>query len=48
VKWVSGVLAHDAFVCEVCGRGFATKEMLRKHLYQHDPDKVDERLKEAV
>lgn len=39
---------EDAFLCEVCGRGFGTKEKLKAHLFEHDPDLVEERIRRAV
>ena len=40
--------ANDAYLCEVCGVSFENKEKLKTHLVEHDPDKVDERLKRAI
>lgn len=45
---MSGILPDDEYVCEVCGRGFGTKEKLREHLFQHGADKVEERLARAI
>ena len=48
---VSNNMSHsgeDAFLCEVCGRGFGTKEKLKAHLFEHDPDLVEERMRRAV
>ena len=41
---------EDAFICEVCGRGFGSKEKLKDHLMEHDPNAsvVEDRLKRAV
>jgi hypothetical protein len=40
--------AKDAYLCEVCGRGFENKEELKTHLMQHDPSKVKERMDRAA
>ncbi|MEO9320942.1 MAG: C2H2-type zinc finger protein [Nitrososphaera sp.] len=45
---MSGILNDDQYVCEVCGRGFGTKEKLREHLFEHGADKVQERLERAL
>jgi hypothetical protein len=49
--WFQNNMSHsgeDAFLCEVCGRGFGTKEKLKAHLFEHDPDLVEERMRRAV
>lgn len=45
---MSGILKDDQYVCEVCGRGFGTKEKLREHLFEHGASKVQERLDRAL
>lgn len=47
-RLMSGILNNDQYVCEVCGRGFGTKEKLREHLFEHGADKVQERLERAL
>lgn len=42
------VARSNTYVCEVCGTGFGEKAELREHLFQHDPDKVEERLQRAI
>lgn len=38
----------NTYVCEVCGTAFGRKAELKEHLFQHDPDRVEERLQRAV
>jgi hypothetical protein len=40
--------ANDAYICEVCGRGFKKKDELKTHLLEHDPDKVNQRMDRAI
>jgi hypothetical protein len=40
----------DEYICEICGRGFGSKEQLRAHLIEHNlkSDEVEDILKRAV
>ena len=41
---------EDAYLCEICGRGFGTREKLRDHLIEHNlkPNEIEDVLKRAV
>ena len=41
---------EDAYLCEICGRGFGTREKLRDHLIEHNlkPNEIEDVLKRAA